>query len=478
MDELDLGGVPPSLDDRSDAIFDASLILAIQRHGLTSYLPTRAAPAGAEEEDEDEGPETEDDSERGALVVGAARQRSACKRRKPSQLVDLSSFEADLKRHLTNDANPRMKCNADKADQKLRDLRRAVGRARGMKMSKRDAPPPVSAPDLAALFNTEPVMEHLETVARDRAKKLLGTIICALIRNRDTPEAVVADESAVADGRSTCQDLIDFYLEHHRVAKHAVSNSKEPSRAQTEGWVPWPVLAETAVDLSTQVTLDIEARERDDTQVFDAAQLDRLLALGIMSLGVLFVPARYFEVKNMWLTQAAKKDADYAAKNWVHWAPGTSGVDDTFDIVYNVHKGKDSGFLGVVTTSPTQACFGSFRAAFRLYVAQLRQVAGLPGDTSIPLFFDAKAFVKQRILRPMNEDQLAAMYFAVTERYVGKRIGCKMLRTIFSSYHALGLEANATGHYPARDLTIKEVARAMLHSYNVHMDYYIREVPI
>ena len=70
MDELDLGGVPPPLqvDYRSDAIFDASLILELQRHGLTSYLPNRAAPAGAGEEDEDEQPATDD--VRGALVVG------------------------------------------------------------------------------------------------------------------------------------------------------------------------------------------------------------------------------------------------------------------------------------------------------------------------------------------------------------------------------------------------------------------------
>ena len=146
--------------------------------------------------------------------------------------------------------------------------------------------------------------------------------------------------------------------------------------------------------------------------------------------------------------------------------------------MFNVHKSKESGLLGVVRTSPTQACFGPFRDAFRVYVTRLCQVAGLPEDTSIPLFFDAKALVKQRILRPMNEDQLARMYYAVTERYLGKRIGCQRLRTIFSSYHAMGKKANATGEYPARDLTIKEVAPAMLHSHDVHLNYFIVEVPI
>jgi hypothetical protein len=226
-------------DDRSDAIFDASLILELQRHGLTSYLPNRAAPAGAGEEDEDEQPATEDESS--AFVV---RQRSASKRQKRPPPVDLSEFEAALLLHVTNADNPK-KCGAEKAGFKLRDLRLMVLYARDIKKSRRnDASPPVSARDLAALFNTERVMEHLETVSRDRAHQLLGTIICALIRNRDSPESVVADESVVAYGLRTCQDLIEYYLEHHRVAKHALSNSNEPSSAQTEGWVPWPVLAE------------------------------------------------------------------------------------------------------------------------------------------------------------------------------------------------------------------------------------------
>ena len=88
-----------------------------------------------------------------------------------------------------------------------------------------------------------------------------------------------------------------------------------------------------------------------------------------------------------------------------------------------------------------------------------------------------KAYVKENILRPMNEDQLARVFVSVTQRYLGKRIVCKMFRTIYSSYHALGLDPNATGEYPARDLTIEQVARAMLHTYNVHMTYYIVEVP-
>ena len=78
---------------------------------------------------------------------------------------------------------------------------------------------------------------------------------------------------------------------------------------------------------------------------------------------------------------------------------------------------------------------------------------------------------------PDEQDQLARVFVSVSQRYLGKRIVCKMFRTIYSSYHALGLDPNATGEYPARDLTIEQVARAMLHTYNVHMTYYIVEVP-
>jgi hypothetical protein len=133
--------------------------------------------------------------------------------------------------------------------------------------------------------------------------------------------------------------------------------------------------------------------------------------------------------------------------------------------------------LGVVTTSPTQDCFKRFRVAFELYAGELLKVAGLPEDTNIPLFIDPKAFLEDRCLRPMNEDQLAAMYSAVTDRYVDKRITSTMFRTIYASYHALGLESDATGDYPARDLTVRELALAMLHTYDVHRDYYVKDVP-
>jgi hypothetical protein len=133
--------------------------------------------------------------------------------------------------------------------------------------------------------------------------------------------------------------------------------------------------------------------------------------------------------------------------------------------------------LGVVTTSPTQHCFERGRVAFELYAEELLKVVGLPEDTNIPLFIDPRAFLEDRCLRPMNQDQLAAMYFAVTDRHVGTRISSTIFRTIYASYHALGLEPTATGEYPARDLTIQQVARAMLHTYEVHMNFYIVEVP-
>jgi hypothetical protein len=69
------------------------------------------------------------------------------------------------------------------------------------------------------------------------------------------------------------------------------------------------------------------------------------------------------------------------------------------------------------------------------------------------------------------------VFVSVTQRYLRKRITPTMFRTIYSSYHALGLEPTATGEYPARDLTIQQVARAMLHTYEVHMTFYIVEVP-
>ncbi len=79
----------------------------------------------------------------------------------------------------------------------------------------------------------------------------------------------------------------------------------------------------------------------------------------------------------------------------------------------------------------------------------------------------------------MNEDQLRYMYTAVTERHVGTvtQISCTMFRTIYASYHALGLESDATGDYPARDLTVRELALAMLHTYDVHLEYYVLDVP-
>ncbi len=388
-------------------------------------------------------------------------------------VVNLSPFEVKLALYFTR-ADNRFKCGEGKAHRKVRDLRATVGRVKGVPMSRRDAAPPVSATDLEALRNTERVLAHLDTVSRDRAKTLLGTIICALIFNKNSPDTVelVADESAV--GLRTWQDVIDFYTRHHRDAKLAVTNSNKPSTAQTEGWAPWPQLAAKTVELAAKVKHDIEARGHGKVT---AAELELLLALGILCMSVLHMPARLFELTRMWLAKAGPNEPDYAEKNWVHYTPGTPGVAPTFSIVYNVHKSKESSDVGVVSTSPIEACFETFRGAMKLYVTQLRKLTEMPEDTSIPLFFDKKAYVKDNILRPMNEEQLARVYVSVTQRYLGKKITSRMFRTIYSSYHALGLEPTATGEYPARDLTIEQVALAMLHTYDVHMTYYKVEVP-
>jgi hypothetical protein len=473
-DELDFGDQLPSLAAISDEVLDARMIAVLRPRGLTDY---RAAdPAVSEEEDGDGRPETEDES--GAVVVGHPKPSKASKRRKPSEPGNLSEFEEALKLNLAT--NPRLTCSAERAIVIVREVRAAVLSAQGIIKNRCDASPPVScAKDLKALFNTELLLAHLATLSRSRAKGVLGSILCALIFNRDTPETIVAEESAVADSPRTCQELINIYTREHRVARNAVVNSNEPSKAQKENWVAWERLAAAAVDLATQVTSDMAERERGSTKI-DPAQLNTLLELGIMCVGVLHMPPRYSEMRNMWITTDEKK-ADDNAKNWVVWTPGTSG-DDSNGVVFTYfdHKGKDSGHLGDVRTSPTQACFAPFRNVFGLYAAQLYEVTGLPEHTSIPLFFDAKAYVKENILRPMNEEQLANMYFAVTDRYVGKRIGCRMLRTIFASYHARGLDpdSDARGVYPASGLTIEEVALAMLHSYETHKNYYILEVQV
>jgi len=411
-------------------------------------------------------------------VVGTGRPRSASKRARstPKKLGDLTSFEELLTSHLMR-ADNRFKCGEATADEKARDLRAIVARAQGItRKSHLDATAPVSATDLTALRNTERVLAHLETLSSHRAQALLGTILCALIFNKNSPDTVelVADESAVGLLR-TWQDLIDFYIRQHRDAKLAVTNSKKPSKAQTEGWADWAHLAAKTVELATQVKLDIEARGHGKVT---AAELERLLALGMLCMSVLHMPARLFELTRMWLAKAGPNEPDYAEKNWVHYTPGTPGVAPTFVIVYMVHKSKESGGdLGVVTTSPIEACFDTFRGAMELYVKQLRKLTELAEDTSIPLFFDKKAYVERNILRPMNEEQLARAYDSVTHRYFAKRIKPRMFRTIYSTYHALGLEPNARGEYPAGNLTIEQVARAMLHTYDTHMNYYVREVP-
>jgi hypothetical protein len=464
------------LDASFDALFDAGLIATVGKHGLAEQ-PLRAARADPAVSEEEDGAVSENEDGAGACVVGPGRPRSATKRARktPKKLGDLTSFEEGLTLYIMR-ADNRFKCSEAKAHGKVSDLRRSVGRAQGIiRKSHFDATAPVSATDLAALRNTDRVLADLETVSSDRAKKLLGTILCALIFNKNSPDTVelVADESAVGLLR-TWQDVIDFYTRHHRDAKNAVTNSNKPSMAQTKGWAPWPQLAAKTVELANQVKLDIEARGHGKVT---AAELERLLALGILCMSVLHMPARLFELTSMWLAKTGPKDPDYAEKNWVHYTPGTPGVAPTFGIVYMVHKSSEAGALGVVTTSPIEACFKPFRDLFELYVRQLRKLTELAEDTSIPLFFNMKAYVKENILCPMNEDQLARVFESVSQRYLGKRIVCKMFRTIYSSYHALGLDPNATGEYPARDLTIEQVARAMLHTYNVHMTYYIVAVP-
>ena len=388
------------LDASTYELFRARLAAAYQQHGLAErYVgAARAAPAVAEC-GEDGDPSS--DAERGECVVGTGKPFYYAK---PKHLDDLSLFEVGLQGRLLN--NPKS-AGANRVDKMLREVRMTVSLARGNPKSMRGlgSRPPVSVTELAALFKTTPVLEYLKTVSRNRAQKVLGSILCALIHINGTSEAIVPDESAVADGPRTCQALIDFYKDQQRAARLEFSVSKTPSKAQKENWVHWQDLAAAAVALETQVRSDMA--ERGGRKI-DLAQLKTLLAFGVMTLNALFIPARLNESTKLWLTKSSsKKDEDYDAKNWVHWTPGTLGVDREIKFVWNQHKCKTTGMLGVVTTSPTQDCFERFRVAFRLYAAELLKVAGLPEDTNIPLFIDPKAFLEDRCLRPMNDRQLA-----------------------------------------------------------------------
>ena len=190
----------------------------------------------------------------------------------------------------------------------------------------------------------------------------------------------------------------------------------------------------------------------------------------------------------MWLTEDEQKDANEAnlERNWIHYMKTLTLKDDQAPIiVYNAHKSDEhGGHLGTVTTSPTHRCFRPFRDSIFLYIRVLR---GLFGVTDIPFFFDLEHYQKTRMLRPMNEEQLAKLIGDVTYRCVGKRLGCQMLRTIFASHHAQGLEelkgregddSDEAEEFPASGLSKQEVSRAMLHTYGVHEESYVLEVPL
>jgi hypothetical protein len=426
-------------------------------------------------EDEDEQAATK--AVRGGVKVGSARAR---KKRAITMIVDLTTFEEKLKQNLMK------KCTSETANAKLHTLRLAVHLARGLQKPSsshesrtQPKPSPVSESDLEALADTDKVMKHVDTLGSGTADKFLGVILSALIVNERTPGFGDAD-----DGRtSRLADLIKFYHKHQVNAKIAVSTSKKLSPAQRKSWVYWFKLLVMVQDLRIQVDED---RRRRGGRKISALELRNLLELGLMSLSVEHMPVRYFEMALMWLTRGAQRaeDETYLTKNWLHHDELLILGDDTalrlkLKLVYNVHKsGAQGGVLGSVTLSPTQECFGFFKASMDSFIRGLREIAG---DIDIPLFFDLNHYLKTNELRPMDEKQLSTMIGDVTARCVGKRLGCRtrMLRTIFASHHASGLAGNETDSeiYPAGGLSIPEVSLAMLHNDHTHDCYYVLAVP-
>jgi hypothetical protein len=324
---------------------------------------------------------------------------------------------------------------------------------------------PLSMLSLAFLSKPTDVSGHLDRLSLETRVGALTAFVAALTFERD--------RAASAGERAGYETLRLIYFNMLSTAKVAQADDSKP-RAQTEKqrkkWVRYNAL-DTAVGTLKAAVEELCAKCRADKRTMTAKEYEMVTKLGLLAWFVKHMPPRNAEASKLYAASADQRLVHEAGTERKHeecnWLYGLSREGDAPTIVYHDHKEK--GSMGVVTTLPTQDCFLEFTEGMRLYIGVMYASIGVPSGEITPLFVDYQHFLLSGEVRPLSIKQIETVLGATTKAMVGKWLGCRMLRTIFASYHRKG---DATVGFPARDLGEAAVAYGMLHSLGTHRRVY------